>query len=181
MQTLGLCAYIPGADAIDYNLTPLFKELSIGPLVKRILARKLARTGWKEPEPNDPFTRTFYEQCFHFGFHHTLGISERQFQDWLEGQSVEVEAPPVLKLPNAMVTVSASLLAALAAKPFVIIAGTTGTGKTQTIRSCVKALCPTDTEPASTTSSSPSKPDGQIVGIYSDTVIHLDEWVKATV
>jgi hypothetical protein len=147
MQTLGLCAYIPGADAIDYNLTPLFKELSIGPLVKRILARKLAKTCWKEPGPNDPFTRTFYEQCFHFGFHHTLGVSERQFQDWLEGQAVEVEVPPVLKAPNDIVTVSASLLSALAAKPFVIIAGATGTGKTQTIRSCVKALCPADTEP----------------------------------
>jgi 5-methylcytosine-specific restriction endonuclease McrBC GTP-binding regulatory subunit McrB len=107
----------------------------------------LATTGWKEPGPKDPFTRTFYEQCFHFGFHHTLGISERQFQDWLEGQAVEVEAPPVLKVPNDMVTVSASLLAALAAKAFVIIAGTTGTGKTQTIRSCVPALCPADTEP----------------------------------
>ena len=98
MQTLGLCAYVPGADAIDYNLTPLFREMSIGPLVKRMLARKLATTGWKEPGPNDPFTRTFYEQCFHFGFHHTLGISERPFQDWLAGQSVEVEAPPVLEV-----------------------------------------------------------------------------------
>ena len=97
MQTLGLCAYAPGADAIDYNFTPLFREMSIGPLVKRMLARKLATTGWKEPGPNDPFTRTFYEQCFHFGFHHTLGISERPFQDWLAGQSVEVEAPPILK------------------------------------------------------------------------------------
>jgi hypothetical protein len=145
MQILGLCAYIPGADAIDYNLTPLFKELSIGPLVKRILTRKLTRTCWKEPGPNDPFTRTFYEQCFYFGFHHTLGISERQFHDWLEGQAVEVEVPPVLKAPNDVMTVSASLLCALAAKPFVIIAGATGTGKTQTIRSCVKALCPADT------------------------------------
>ena len=98
--------------------------------MKRILARKLATTGWQEPEPNDHFTRTFYEQCFHFGFHRTLGISERQFQDWLEGQAVEVEAPQVLKVPNDVVTVSASLLAALAAKPFVIIAGMTGTGKT---------------------------------------------------
>ena len=72
---------------------PSTKELSIGPLVKRILARKLAKTCWKEPGPNDPFTHTFYEQCFHFGFHHTLGISERQFQDWLEGQAVEIEVP----------------------------------------------------------------------------------------
>ena len=147
MHRIDLCAYVPGADAIDYNLTPLFKEMSIGPLVQRILARKLATTGWKEPEPNDHFTRTFYEQCFHFGFHHTIGISEHQFHAWLEGQAVEVEAPPALTVPNNVVTVSASLLAALAAKPFVIIAGTTGTGKTQTIRSCVKALCPADTEP----------------------------------
>ena len=147
MKTIGLCPYIPGADSIDYNLTPLFKEMSIGPLVKRLLARKLATTGWQEPGPNDPFIRTFYEQCFHFGFHRTLGISERQFQDWLEGQVVEVQAPPTLKVPSGVATVSASLLAALAAKPFVIIAGTTGTGKTQTIRACVQALCPEGTEP----------------------------------
>jgi 5-methylcytosine-specific restriction endonuclease McrBC GTP-binding regulatory subunit McrB len=50
-------------------------------------------------------------------------------------------------VPNDVVKVRASLLAALAAKPFVIIAGTTGTGKTQTIRSCVKTLCPEDTDP----------------------------------
>ena len=147
MQTIGLCDYVLGADSIDYNLTPLFKEMSIGPLVKRILTRKLATTGWKEPGPNDYFTRTFYEQCSHFGFHRTLGISKRQFQDWLEGQVVEVQAPPALKVPHGVVTVSASLLAALAAKPFVIIAGTTGTGKTQTIRACTQALCPEGTEP----------------------------------
>ena len=70
MQTLGLCAYAPGADAIDYNFTPLFREMSIGPLVKRMLARKLATTDWKEPGPNDPFTRTFYEQC---GLDHGVG------------------------------------------------------------------------------------------------------------
>lgn len=148
MQTISLCKYFPGADAIDYNLTPLFTEMSIGPLVKRILARKLATTGWKEPGPNDHFTRTFYEQCFHFNFHRTLGISERQFHDWLEGQTVDVEKPPTLKVANSEVKVSASLLAALAAKPFVIIAGATGTGKTQTIRFCVRALCPEDTEPS---------------------------------
>jgi hypothetical protein len=28
MQTLGLCAYVPGADVIDYNLTPLFSAIS---------------------------------------------------------------------------------------------------------------------------------------------------------
>ena len=86
--------------------------MSIGPLVKRILVRKLATIGWKEPGPNDHFTRTFYEQCFHFGFHRTLGISERQFHDWLEGQAVEVEKPPTLKVANSVVKVSASLLAA---------------------------------------------------------------------
>jgi hypothetical protein len=83
------------------------------------------------PGPNDPFTCTFYEQCFYFGFHHTLGISERQFQDWLEGQAVEVEAPPVLKVPNDVVTVSASLLADFSTD---LISGKTGCTRFQAWR-----------------------------------------------
>lgn len=142
MQSIGLCDYIPGADSIDYNLTPLFKEMSIGPLAKRMLTRKLKATGWREPGPDDHFTRDFYEQSFHYGFHRTLGMSQRQFRDWLEGATVEVEAPPAVAAPAKTAVVSATLLASLAAKPFVIVAGTTGTGKTRTIRHCVRELSP---------------------------------------
>jgi hypothetical protein len=144
MQSIGLCRSDIGTDSIDYNLTPLFNEMRIGPLVKRILARKLVTTGWQEPSDKDFFRRSFYEQCFYYGFHKTLGVSKRQFRDWLEGNTVEVEAPPAVDSGDDSITVSASLVSALAAKGFAIIAGTTGTGKTRTIRQCVSALAPKD-------------------------------------
>ena len=120
--------------------------MSIGPLAKRILTRKLHATGWSEPGPDDHFTRDFYQQSFHYGLHRTLGMSKRQFHDWLEGATVKVEAPTAIAAPEKSVVVSAALLAALAAKPFVILAGTTGTGKTRTIRHCVSELSPEEVD-----------------------------------
>ncbi|NQV23008.1 MAG: hypothetical protein HQ518_01465 [Rhodopirellula sp.] len=141
METAGLCVLRRGDDSTTYNFAPLF-ELSIGPLIKKVIRRKLEKTGWREPGPNEIFKRDFYEQCFFFEFHKALGISERQFRDCLEGEVVEIEAPPDAVFLDAAVAVSASLVAALSAKPFVIVAGTAGTGKTRTVRECVHRLCP---------------------------------------
>ena len=141
MQTAGLCVRQPGADSTSYNLAPLFL-LSIGPLMKTVLRRKLERTGWQEPSDGEIFKRDFYEQCFFYKFHEALGISEKQFFDCLEGEDVEIESPPEATLPPDDVAVSASLIAALAAKPFTIVAGTTGTGKTRTVRELIHRLCP---------------------------------------
>ena len=143
METAGLCVRRVGRDSTPYKLAPLF-ELSIGPLIKKVIRRKLEKTGWTEPGQQDIFKRDFYEQCFYYKFHKTLGISERQFRDCLEGQIVEVEAPPEATLSTEPVIVSASLVAALSAKPFVIVSGTAGTGKTRTVRECVHSLCPAD-------------------------------------
>jgi hypothetical protein len=137
-----------GSQNHPYNLASLFEIPEVGPLAKEVIELKLRHTGWLPPAQNDHFTRTFYEQCFHYGFHRALGISERQFEDWLEGRDVEVEAPPNAVLPEAEVTVRASLFAALTTKPFVILCGTTGTGKTQTIRRLANALLPADVPPS---------------------------------
>ena len=64
----------------------------------------------------------------------------------LEGNAVEMEEPPACNADNDPVFVSGSLVAALATKPFVIMSGTSGTGKTQTVRALTKALRPKDVE-----------------------------------
>ena len=135
-----------GAEEFSFNLKPLFKEMAIGPLAKDILTRKLKKTGWKEPDASDIFRRDFYEQCIFFGFHKVLGLSPQQFEDWLEGNTVEMEEPPACNADNDPVIVSGSLVAALATKPFVIMSGTSGTGKTQTIRALTKELRPKDVD-----------------------------------
>lgn len=142
MDSMGLCTAKPGADQVPYNLAPLFRELAIGPLAKKILRLKLEKTGWREPASDDFFHRSFYEQCNFYGFPETLAISPKQFKDWLEGEAVEYEIPPVATLPARSVTVSADLIAALASKPLVIMSGPTGTGKTRTARQLAAGLTP---------------------------------------
>lgn len=146
MRRIGLCSVVTGAEQTPYNFQPLFQDMSIGPLVKQLFALKLRKTGWQPPAPNDFFTRDFYEQCYFYGFHAVLGISRQQFEDWLEGRAVQVEQPPTVALPQREVRVSASLVAALAAKPFVIMSGPTGTGKTTTVRQLAQSLRPEGVE-----------------------------------
>lgn len=146
MDKLKLGKKVYGADEFYFSLKPLFKEMAIGPLAKDILTRKLKKTGWKEPDATNYFQRDFYEQCFFFGFNNVLGISPQQFKDWLEGNTVEMEEPPACNADDDPVVVSGSLLAALATKPFVIMSGTSGTGKTQTVRALTRALRPKDVD-----------------------------------
>lgn len=149
MFKMGLGKKTSGADRFAYDLTPLFRSMSIGPLAKKLLKLKLEKTGWTEPDPSNPgdmFKRTFYEQCSDYGFHGVLGITEKQFEDWLEGRAVDLAEPPVIGQCTTMVKVSASLIAALAAKNFAIMTGPTGTGKTRTIRHLASSLCPDGVE-----------------------------------
>lgn len=142
MQSFGICGYRPGASYVNYSLATVFADMHIGPLAKKVIYKKLQQTGWREPAANDEFHRTFYEQCFHYRFHDALALTPEQFESWLEGQVVEVSAPPVMVIPAIEVAVSANLVAALASKPFVILCGASGTGKTTVIRQLASVLSP---------------------------------------
>lgn len=142
MQSFGICGYKRGAPYVDYSLASVFSNMQIGPLAKKIIYKKLQQTGWREPAPNDEFHRTFYEQCEHYRFHDALALTPDQFESWLEGQVVEVSVPSAMVLPATDVAVSAQLVAALASKPFVILCGASGTGKTTGIRHLASALSP---------------------------------------
>jgi hypothetical protein len=133
MHTQGMCPIKRGAEETYYDVSPLFL-LEIGPLVKKIIRFKLIKTGWEEPGEEDYFKRDFYEQSAFYRFHDVLGISMEQFTQWLEGDEVKKEEPPRIEIADEDTYTSAVLVSALATKPFVILAGTTGTGKTKTIR-----------------------------------------------
>ncbi len=145
MHVQGMCPINRGADETYYDVSPLFR-LEIGPLVKKIIRLKLIRTGWSEPGPKDYFLRDFYEQCEFYRFPDVLGISIEQFIQWLEGDEVKQEEPPKVDLEDEDAETSATLVTALASKPFVILAGTTGTGKTKTIRDLVTKINPVSTD-----------------------------------
>ncbi|WJS05497.1 hypothetical protein [Roseibium aggregatum] len=146
MHELDLCPLDKGSDEVYYDLSPLFL-LEIGPFVKKIIRLKLEKTGWSEPKADDYFTRDFYQQCESFELHKALGISIAQFEQWLEGDKVEKEKPPIIEIPDTELETSAKLVAALATKPFVILAGTTGTGKTKTIRELAISTNPVSGQP----------------------------------
>lgn len=146
MNKLGMCPLNQGADETAFDVTPLF-NLEIGGLVKKIITLKLIKTGWKEPAADDYFSRDFYEQCEFYNFNGVLGLSIEQFQQWLEGEDVQREEPPIVEIPVQDLSTSAALISALVSKPFVILAGSTGTGKTKTIRELAHQLNPLDAEP----------------------------------
>ena len=146
MSQLGLCPLKRGANETYYDVSPLFL-LEIGPLVKKVISFKLEKTGWETPALDDYFSRDFYEQCAYYGFHDVLGISMEQFKQWLEGDEVKKEEPPKLDIVDQETETSAVLISALASKPFVILAGTTGTGKTKTIRDLAAKMNPVPNEP----------------------------------
>ncbi len=146
MHKQGMCPLNQGAHETYYDVSPLFL-LEIGPLVKKIIGYKLQKTGWQNPAQDDYFSRDFYEQCKYYGFHDVLGISMEQFTQWLEGGEVKKEEPPKLEIVDQETETSAVLISALASKPFVILAGTTGTGKTKTIRDLATKMNPIPDEP----------------------------------
>lgn len=146
MSKQGMCRLKQGAHETYYDVSPLFL-LEIGPLVKKVIGYKLRKTGWKAPASDDYFSRDFYEQCAYYGFHDVLGISMEQFDQWLEGDEVKKEEPPKIELKDQETETSAVLISALAAKPFVILAGTTGTGKTKTIRDLATKINPIPDQP----------------------------------
>lgn len=146
MSHLGMCPLSKGASETYYDVSPLFR-LDIGRLVKNVIKLKLQRTGWTEPSSEDYFSRSFYEQCAFYKFPDVLGISIEQFQMWLEGDEVKKEEPPSIDLVASEMETSAVLVSALSSKPFVILAGTTGTGKTKTIRDLVSKLNPVSQNP----------------------------------
>ncbi len=146
MHTQGMCPINRGADETYYDVSALFR-LEIGPLVKKVIRLKLVKTGWSEPGQEDYFLRDFYEQSEFYRFHDVLGISMEQFEQWLEGDEVKQEEPPKIALEDEKAEASATLVTALASKPFVILAGTTGTGKTKTIRDLASKINPAASVP----------------------------------
>lgn len=146
MSKQGMCPLKQGSDETYYDVSPLFL-LEIGPLVKKVIGFKLEKTGWKSPSEDDYFSRGYYEQCAFYRFHDVLGISMEQFEQWLEGDEVKKAEPPRLDLVNQETETSAVLVSALTSKPFVILAGTTGTGKTKTIRDLAMKINPIPDEP----------------------------------
>jgi hypothetical protein len=147
-----------GADKTSYDFSPILAKNEIGPLAKEVLKGHLENMGWKEPTVAEPFQRNFYEQLKSFEFNRVLGISFEKFYDWLEGKNVDKTITPVISIePKDLVKkfihsigltglqFSDQLLfrfiSSLITKPFLILSGLSGSGKTQLAQAFTKWIC----------------------------------------
>jgi 5-methylcytosine-specific restriction protein B len=156
--------FSPGSAKTQYNLSAIFLENQIGPFAKTILKSHLTNMGWSEPTDKEPFQRTFEEQIKKYEFNKVLGVTFEQFIDWLNGDDVTKSNKLNKILPQQVFQASSFLeatnnaslkyspilvnrfLSSLLTKPFVILTGLSGSGKTKLAQAFVQWICQEETQ-----------------------------------
>jgi len=132
------------SEDVPYDFSNFFLNGEVGSLVKNLILNRLLTIGWQAPSITEEFTRDFYDQCYWYEFHKVLNLTKEQYKTWLEGQPLNLSAEFSSESINyeEEIEVDTLLLTSLAAKPFMIITGPSGTGKTYGIRKLAKDLNP---------------------------------------
>lgn len=149
--------FTEGAEKTKYDLGKIFAKNEIGPLAKIILQGHLQNMGWSKPGSDLPFQRTFEEQVKFYEFNKVLGISAEQLFDWFEGKNIlrkiagsigdEEFSIDALKasIAESNLTYSPLLVtrfvSSLLTKPFLILTGLAGSGKTKLAQAFVQWIC----------------------------------------
>ena len=149
--------FTPGSTETSYDLSAILSINGIGLLVKEIIQRHLENMGWKEPTISEPFNRNFYEQLKSYEFNKVFGLPFEQFQIWLEGDAILTNIPQVSVSPDNLLKefissvklsglqysdlILCRFITSLTTKPFVILSGLSGSGKTKLVQTFVKWIC----------------------------------------
>lgn len=135
---------------VPYDFSNLLSSGEAGLLVKQLLVDRLSIIGWKETSARtSEFYRGFFDQCEFYQFHMVFNIAVEQFRCWMEGQAVtpsfEEEVYPLRNgWEGEEIEFDPHLAVSLATKPFLIITGSSGTGKTYGIRRFAAVLNPSE-------------------------------------
>gem|GEM_PF-1825156 len=148
-----------GAASFDYDWSDVIHGMDIGNLVKEVITHQLERMGWHPPQAQDHFVRTFYEQCTFYNFNSVFGLTPESFREWLEdglladavaatrdiGDLTDLIPRFAESLEEAGLRLSQGLLvrylSSLITKPFVILTGLSGSGKTKLAQSFAYWIC----------------------------------------
>jgi hypothetical protein len=148
-----------GSEKTKYDVSKIFLKNEIGPFAKTILKSHLINMGWNDPTNEEPFQRTFEEQIKKYEFHKVLGVTNEQFIGWLSGDNISksnklqkafreqpFEVSSFLaSVNNAKLKYSPILIhrfvGSLLTKPFLILTGLSGSGKTKLAQTFVKWIC----------------------------------------
>ena len=115
----GLTTYFKeGEKFTRYDFGGILNDKKITPYCEKIIRANLARMKWNENASN-PYNRDFYEVCKYFEFNKVLGLSFDEFKIWLNGGTIN--------MPVRSKTVRGN-------KPFILLAGISGTGKSRLVR-----------------------------------------------
>lgn len=133
-------------DEVPYDLSNLFISGEVGLLVKELLYDRLVKIGWSEniDDKEKDFFRDFFEQSLWYNFHKVFSLSEKQFVEWMKGEpqfsneKVVITYNPILL--EKEVEIDVQLLVSLSTKPFLILTGPSGTGKTISVRNLASSL-----------------------------------------
>lgn len=72
-------------EEVPYDLTPVFKIGALGVLFKEVLTERILRLLKKDILGGD-----FYDICFKNNFHIALSLTEKEFENWLEGNNLNI-------------------------------------------------------------------------------------------
>ncbi|KMZ43539.1 MULTISPECIES: hypothetical protein [Bacillales] len=138
------------SDNVPYDFSPLFANSNVGRLIKQLLLDRLKRINWNDTPSLDQreFYRSFIEQCVFYGFHEVFSVTQDQLVRWFDGEAIlntnRVDNWLGNEWQGKIVQVDTHLLLSLATKPFLILTGSSGTGKTYGVRRLASLLNPTD-------------------------------------
>lgn len=153
-----------GSEKTKYDVSKIFLKNEIGPFAKTILKNHLTNMGWNDPTDAEPFQRTFEEQIKKYEFHKVLGVTFEQFIGWLNGNNIsksntlqKLFSEESFQLKSFIESVSNAnlkyspilihrFLSSLLTKPFLILTGLSGSGKTKLAQTFVKWICQEDSQ-----------------------------------
>jgi hypothetical protein len=72
-------------EEVPYDLTPVFRIGALGVLFKEVLTERILRLSKKNILDSD-----FYNICLTNNFHIALSLTEKEFESWLEGNSLNI-------------------------------------------------------------------------------------------
>lgn len=133
---------------VPYDFSNLLSSGEVGFLVKQLLMDRLVFIGWSEATIQiSEFYRGFFEQCAFYRFNEVFNITIEQLTSWMEGQAImpnaeEADSPLRNGWEGEEIEFDPHLAVSLATKPFLIITGSSGTGKTYGIRRFAAAVNP---------------------------------------
>lgn len=138
------------SDNVPYDFSPLLANGKVGRLIKQLLFDRLKKIKWNDkPDLEESeFYRSFNDQCVFYGFHEVFNVTDDQMVRWFNGEDIIladwIDNTIGNNWQSKLVQVDTHLLLSLATKPFLILTGSSGTGKTYGIRRLASLLNPTN-------------------------------------